>query len=73
MEVPVTAGALGKLTYLARHDGKSAPVRSRARGFDCRIERKQTRLIGNLIDRGHDLFDGARTLDKRIHHTLVFR
>jgi hypothetical protein len=42
-----------------------------ARRFDRRIERQQIRLIGDIIDDAHDLFDRTRTSFERCHELLI--
>lgn len=49
------AALLGQLSNFVGYDGETSALLSGARGFNCRIQRQQVRLLRDLIDGADDL------------------
>ena len=60
-------GALGQLAHFVGHDGETAALLSCARGLDCRIERQQVGLLGDLADLARHRADGGGRIDEGVH------
>jgi hypothetical protein len=58
----------GEFAHLVGNDGESAPLFTRPRRLDGRVEGQQIGLIGDLANRLDDAADGSRAFTERAHH-----